>query len=112
MDHTQTARSNTATTSPQLIVHAPAAPNTDTSRVLRNTYALLALTLLFSAGVAAASLALKRPAPGIVLTLAGYVGLLFAVYKLKNSGWALPAVFAPTGFMGYTLGVKTTKLKE
>jgi modulator of FtsH protease len=44
------------------------------------------------------------PAPGIVLTLAGYFGLLFAVYRLKNSGWALPAVFALTGFMGYTLG--------
>ncbi len=104
MDHTQTVRSNTATTSPQLIIHAPAAPNTDTSRVLRNTYALLAMTLLFSAGVAATSLALKLPAPGIILTLAGYFGLLFAVYKLKNSGWALPAVFALTGFMGYTLG--------
>ena len=104
MDHTQTVRSNTATTSPQLIIHAPEAPNTDISRVLRNTYALLAMTLLFSAGVAATSLALRLPAPGIILTLAGYFGLLFAVYHLKNSGWALPAVFALTGFMGYTLG--------
>ena len=104
MDHTQTVQSNTAPTSSQLIIHAPAAPNTDISRVLRNTYGLLAMTLLFSAGVAAACLALKLPAPGIILTLAGYFGLLFAVYKLKNSGQALPAVFALTGFMGYTLG--------
>ena len=111
MDHTQTVRSNTATTSPQLIIHAPAAPNTDTSRVLRNTYALLAMTLLFSAGVAATSLTLKLPAPGIVLTLAGYFGLLFAVYKRKNSGWALPAVFALTGFMGYTLGPVLSQAK-
>jgi modulator of FtsH protease len=73
-------------------------------RVLRNTYALLSMTLLFSAAVAAASVAFKLPAPGIVLTLAGYFGLLFAVYRLMNSGWALPAVFALTGFMGYTLG--------
>jgi modulator of FtsH protease len=73
-------------------------------RVLRNTYALLSMTLLFSAAVAAASVAFKLPAPGIVLTLAGYFGLLFAVYRLKNSAWALPAVFALTGFMGYTLG--------
>ncbi len=73
-------------------------------RVLRNTYALLSMTLLFSAAIAAASVAFKLPAPGIVLTLAGYFGLLFAVYRLKNSGWALPAVFALTGFMGYTLG--------
>jgi len=73
-------------------------------RVLRNTYALLAMTLLFSAGVAVATLTLQLPAPGLILTLAGYFGLLFAVFKLQNSGWALPAVFALTGFMGYTLG--------
>jgi modulator of FtsH protease len=39
-----------------------------------------------------------------VLTLIGYFAALFAVYRLKNSGWALPAVFALTGFMGWTLG--------
>ena len=76
----------------------------DTRRVLRNTYALLAMTLLFSAGVAAASAALKLPGPGIVLMLAGSFGLLFAIHKLQNSGWVLPAVFALTGFLGYTLG--------
>ena len=75
-----------------------------TQRVLRNTYALLAMTLLFSAAVAAAGVALQLPAPGLVITLVGYFGLLFAVHKLQNSGWALPAVFALTGFMGYTLG--------
>ncbi len=76
----------------------------DVQRVLRNTYALLSLTLLFAAGMAAFSLSLALPAPGIVLTLAGYFGLLFAIHKFKNSVWALPAVFALTGFMGYTLG--------
>lgn len=76
----------------------------DVQRVLRNTYALLSLTLLFAAGVAAVSTSLALPAPGIILTLVGYFGLLFAIYRLKNSGWALPAVFALTGFMGYTLG--------
>jgi modulator of FtsH protease len=76
----------------------------DVKRVLRNTYALLAMTLLFSAGVAVATLTLQLPAPGLVLTLVGYFGLLYAVHKLQNSGWALPAVFAMTGFMGYTLG--------
>ncbi len=80
----------------------PIAP--EAIRVLRNTYALLSLTLLFSAGVAATSVALALPAPGIMLTLAGYFGLLLAVFKLKNSAWALPAVFGLTGFLGYTLG--------
>ena len=76
----------------------------EVKRVLRNTYALLAMTLLFSAIVASASVAYRLPAPGIILTLAGYFGLLFAIHKMQNSAWALPAVFALTGFMGYTLG--------
>ena len=75
-----------------------------THRVLRNTYALLSLTLLFSAAVAATAVALRLPAPGLVLTLAGYFGLLFLVHKVQNRGAAIPAVFALTGFMGYTLG--------
>ena len=81
-----------------------AALPSDVQRVLRNTYALLSLTLLFAAGMAALSLSLALPVPGIIVTLVGYFGLLFAVHKLKNSAWALPAVFALTGFMGYTLG--------
>lgn len=84
---------------------APALQN----RVLRNTYALLAMTLLFSAGVAGTAVALKLPGPGIVITLVGYFGLLYAVHKLQNSGWALPAVFGLTGFMGYTLGPILTR---
>ena len=87
---------------------APTAPGTGLApaahKVLRNTYALLSMTLLFAAGVAAAGVAWALPAPGLILTLVGYFGLLFAVHKLQNSGWAWPAVFALTGFMGYTLG--------
>jgi len=81
-----------------------AAGSTDSRRVLRNTYALLSMTLLFSAGVAAAGVALTWPAPGILLTLVGYFGLLYLVHKVQDSVWALPAVFGLTGFMGYTLG--------
>ena len=73
-------------------------------KVLRNTYALLSLTLLFSAGTAALGVALRLPEPGMLVTLAGYFGLLFLIHKVQDSGWAIPAVFALTGFMGYTLG--------
>lgn len=83
--------------------------STDTQRVLRNTYALLSMTLLFSAGVAALSVALKLPGPGVILMLAGAFGLLFAIHKLQNSAMALPAVFALTGFLGYTLGPVLSK---
>jgi modulator of FtsH protease len=74
------------------------------NKVLRNTYALLALTLLFSGAVAGVGMALNTPHPGLILTLVGFFGLLFAVEKTKNSGWGLVWVFALTGFMGYTLG--------
>jgi modulator of FtsH protease len=75
-----------------------------THKVLRNTYALLSMTLLFSAGVAATAVALRLPAPGLLLTLGGYFGLLFLIHKVQNRAAAIPAVFALTGFMGYTLG--------
>ncbi len=80
------------------------APLLSANRVLRNTYWLLSLTLLFSAGAAAAAAALKLPHPGLVTTLIGYFGLLFVTVRLRNSGWGLVSVFALTGFMGYTLG--------
>ncbi len=83
---------------------APTLGASSAHRVLRNTYALLATTLVFSAGIAAVSVMYKLPSPGFVLTLVGYFGLLFAVVRLRTSAWALAAVFALTGFMGYTLG--------
>lgn len=73
-------------------------------RVLRNTYLLLSLTLAFSALAAGLSIALKLPHPGILITLVGYFGLLFAISRMRNSGWGVIGVFALTGFMGYTLG--------
>jgi len=75
-----------------------------TNAVLRNTYLLLSMTLLFSALTAGVSMVLKMPHPGLVLTLVGYFGLLFATAKFRNSSLGLVFVFALTGFMGYTLG--------
>ena len=101
----KTVRLDSTTTYPMVVADAPSlTTSASVVRVLRNTYALLAMTLLFSAAIAAASVALKLPGPGILLTLSGFVGLLFVVYKQKHSAWALPAVFALTGFMGYSLG--------
>lgn len=75
-----------------------------TNKLLRNTYALLAMTLGFSAVTAGMSMAFNLPHPGIILTLIGYFGLLFLTAKLRNSVWGLASVFALTGFMGFTLG--------
>lgn len=78
-------------------------------RVLRNTYALLSMTLLFSAAVAWAAVAFSLPAPGLIVTLVAYFGLLFGIHKLKNRGAAVGLVFALTGFMGWTLGPLLTR---
>lgn len=103
LNHPSTAAADTAhntmVTLPGQDTHS-----VEVQRVLRNTYALLAMTLIFSAAVAATAVSLQWRSPGLVLTLVAYFGLLFAVHKLQNSGWALPVVFALTGFMGYTLG--------
>lgn len=74
------------------------------NKVLRNTYALLSMTLIFSAITAGVSLFLQLPHPGLIISLVGFFGLYFLTAKLRNSIWGLPAIFALTGFMGYTLG--------
>lgn len=74
------------------------------NKVLRNTYMLLSMTLLFSALTAGLSMAMNLPHPGLLITLAGYFGLLFLTAKFRNSSLGLAFVFALTGFMGYTLG--------
>lgn len=74
------------------------------NKLIRNTYTLLAMTLLFSAAAAGASIKLNLPHPGLIVTLVGYFGLLFLTYKLRNSAWGLLSVFGLTGFMGLTLG--------
>ncbi len=75
-----------------------------TNKVVRNTYMLLSMTLLFSALSAGASMALSLPHPGLLLTLGGYFGLLFLTAKFRDRALGLAFVFALTGFMGYTLG--------
>ncbi len=74
------------------------------NKVIRNTYTLLSMTLLFSAITAGTSMAMNLPHPGLLLTLVGYFGLLFLTAKFRNSSMGLVCVFALTGFMGYTLG--------
>ncbi len=74
------------------------------NKVLRNTYTLLSMTLLFSALTAGIAMATNAAPLHWLITLGGYFGLLFVVTRLRNSVWGLAAVFALTGFLGYTLG--------
>ncbi|GMU47427.1 MAG: hypothetical protein AMXMBFR26_22090 [Porticoccaceae bacterium] len=75
-----------------------------TNKVLRNTYLLLALTLLFSAATAGTAMAMQMPYLGPWITLGGYFLLLFLTTSFRNSAVGLVCVFALTGFMGMTLG--------
>lgn len=75
-----------------------------TNKVLRNTYFLLSLTLVWSAVVAGFAMTMNLPHPGLILTLVGFYGLLFLTEKNRNSSLGLVFTFALTGFMGYTLG--------
>ncbi|WP_305906689.1 Bax inhibitor-1/YccA family protein [Methylomarinum sp. Ch1-1] len=75
-----------------------------TNKMLRNTYMLLSMTLLFSAAMAGMAMYLNMPHPGMIITLVGYFGLLFLTNKFSNSSLGLLFVFALTGFMGLTLG--------
>ncbi len=76
----------------------------EVSKVLRNTYGLLAMTLGFSALVAYLAMQANVARPNIFVVLIGFYGLFFLTAKLRNSAWGLLSTFALTGFMGYTLG--------
>ncbi|MFZ2451006.1 MAG: Bax inhibitor-1/YccA family protein [Methylovulum miyakonense] len=86
------------------VLSRPEAGVLATNKLLRNTYLLLSMTLLFSAMTAGASMYLNLPYPGMILTLVGFYGLLFAITKFRNSAVGIVLVFALTGFMGLTLG--------
>ena len=75
-----------------------------TNKLIRNTYMLLSMTLLFSAATAGISMVTNIPHPGLLITLVAYFGLLFLIQALKDSVWGIVSVFALTGFMGLTLG--------
>ena len=67
-----------------------------TNKLIRNTYTLLSVTLLFSAFTAGLSMYLNFPYMGPLVTLGGYFGLLFLTSHLRNSAWGLLSVFALT----------------
>jgi len=74
------------------------------NRVLRNTYLLLSMTLIFSACTAGLAMMFNMPALGPIVTIAGYFALLFLTTKFSNRALGLVFIFALTGFMGLTLG--------
>jgi len=75
-----------------------------TNKLIRNTYILLSLTLLFSTFTSVIAILTRAPMLPWWMVLIGYWGLLFLTQALRNSAAGIISVFALTGFMGYTLG--------
>ncbi len=75
-----------------------------TNKVLRNTYLLLSMTLLFSAVTAGIAMVTNMAPLNPFITLGGYLALLFLTSKFRDSALGLLFVFALTGFLGLTLG--------
>ena len=75
-----------------------------TNKVLKNTYMLLGMTLLFSTVTAGISMSIGLGhGAGLMLALVGF-GLLFVVNKTADSSKGLIAIFAFTGVMGASIG--------
>jgi modulator of FtsH protease len=76
-----------------------------TNKLIRNTYTLLSITLLFSALMAGVSVMLRVPHMASLLCLGGAMLLMwFVLPKTANSSAGLGVVFAITGLMGFALG--------
>jgi modulator of FtsH protease len=74
------------------------------SSILRNTYLLLSLTLLFSAATAAYAMTQQISfGTSIFVFILSFV-LLFATTALRNTAWGILTIFAFTGCMGYSMG--------
>lgn len=78
------------------------------NKVLRNTYWLLALSMVPTVagawlGVATGLTSLMSPVVGMVVFLAGAFGFMFAIEKTKNSAAGVPVLLAFTFFMGLML---------
>jgi modulator of FtsH protease len=75
-----------------------------TNNVLKNTYMLLSMTLLFSAVTATAGMYVVLPPMMHIILMFASFGLLFWVNAAANTSMGIVAVFAFTGLMGFILG--------
>ena len=71
--------------------------------VLRSTYMLLGMSLLWSAAMAIVSLIVNKP-PTPLIDLIGMWGLLFLVQANAHTSLGVLFTFLFTGFIGFTLG--------
>jgi modulator of FtsH protease len=75
-----------------------------TNKVLKNTYMLLGMTLVFSAVTAGIAMAMGlSQGMAMIFMLMGF-GLLFVVHKMADTSKGILAIFAFSGVMGASIG--------
>ena len=89
-------------------LHAGEISTAQRNRVLRNTYWLLALSMVPTVlgawlGVATGLASAMSPGIGMVVFLVGAFGFMFAIEKTKHSAMGVPVLLAFTFFMGLML---------
>lgn len=76
-----------------------------TNKLIKNTYMLLSMTLLFSGVTAFISVAMQTSQMmGLVSTLVGIGLLWFLLPRTQNSSAGIPVIFGITGLLGFGLG--------
>ena len=86
-----------------------ALPDVSAQKVLRNTYLLLALTMVPTVigayiGLATSSIIVASPIISTVVMLAAVIGLQFGIAANRNSGIGVALLLLMTGLLGWWLG--------
>ena len=89
--------------------YAPVVDAVDSQKVLRNTYLLLALTMVPTVigafvGMSTVGLVMQHPIMISLVMLAGVIGLQFAIAANRNSGLGVALLLLMTGLLGWWLG--------
>ena len=85
------------------------AATAESQKVLRNTYLLLALTMVptvigAAIGIQIAPVLMASPIVSMVLMLVGVIGLQFAIARYRNSSIGVALLLLMTGIVGLCLG--------
>jgi len=81
----------------------------EAQKVLRNTYLLLALTMVPTiigafVGMATSGIVIQHPIASTLIMLAGVIGLQFGISANRNNGMGIVLLLLMTGLLGWWLG--------
>ncbi len=86
------------------VISRPRVMGEEASRVLKNTYMLLAIALAVATGASWFAMQAHMSLFNPWLVIGVYFGLMFATMKLRNSGWGIVTLLATTAWLGLTTG--------